>query len=123
MGEIYVYLAGAMIFCWGIAHLIPTKSVVRNFGTISLDNQHIITMEWVIEGLTLVFIGFITIGIQYIDIVSVVSNFMYWSIFGMLVILTFVSLSTGFRVKFLPFKLCPFIFAGAAVLIILGVLL
>lgn len=31
-----------------------------------------------------------------------------------------VSLFTGFRVRFLPFRLCPFIFTASAILILVG---
>jgi hypothetical protein len=34
-----------------------------------------------------------------------------------------VSLFTGFKIKFLPFRLCPFIFTVSAILIIVGGLL
>jgi hypothetical protein len=37
--------------------------------------------------------------------------------------LAFVSFFTGFKISFLPFKLCPVIFITSAVLIILGGLL
>jgi hypothetical protein len=36
---------------------------------------------------------------------------------GTLVVLAIVSLFTGFRVAFLPFRLCPLIFAAWALLI------
>ncbi len=42
---------------WGIAHLFPTSSVVKGFGEISADNKNIITMEWIVEGVSLIFIG------------------------------------------------------------------
>jgi len=34
-----------------------------------------------------------------------------------------VSLFTGFKVDFILFKLCPVIFTGASILILLGILL
>jgi hypothetical protein len=41
----------------------------------------------------------------------------------MLNVLSGVSLMTGFKINFLPFKLCPVIFTGASVIIAVGVLL
>ncbi len=55
--DILLYIGSAIIFIWGIAHIIPTKSVVKGFGEISEDNSKIITMEWAAEGITLSFIG------------------------------------------------------------------
>lgn len=123
MNTISFYIAGASALIWGISHLFPTKNVVKDFGDISQDNKHIITMEWVVEGASLIFIGALTIAITYIDSLSAISRLVYSFIIGMLVILAIISLFTGFKVNFLPFKLCPFIFTASAVLILLGLLL
>ena len=40
-----------------------------------------------------------------------------------LLVLAMISVFTGYRVNFLPFKLCPYIFTGSATLILLGVVL
>jgi hypothetical protein len=109
-----------LLFGWGIAHLFPAKSVVEGFGDISADNRHIITMEWTIEGLALIFMGVIVAFVTYLGRTSVISKMVYRISFLMLIALAWVSLRTGFRVNFLPFKLCPIIFTVSAVLIILG---
>jgi hypothetical protein len=54
---IILYLGAALTALWGIAHLFPTKSVVEGFGDISIDNKRIITMEWIVEGVSLFFMG------------------------------------------------------------------
>ena len=33
--EILIYAGSAIIILWGIAHLIPTKAIVKGFGDIS----------------------------------------------------------------------------------------
>ena len=43
-----LYVGAGLTALWGIAHLVPTKSVVDGFGDISEDNRHIITMEWIV---------------------------------------------------------------------------
>jgi hypothetical protein len=48
--QILPYIGAGLTLLWGSAHLFPTKSVVRGFGEISVDNRRIITMEWLIEG-------------------------------------------------------------------------
>ncbi len=118
--QILLYTGSFFVFFWGVAHLIPTQSVVRGFGQISLDNKRIIRMEWIIEGVALVFIALVVASATYIDRTSPVSNFVYWLSFGMLNMLSLVSLFTGFKVSFLPFKLCPVIFTGSSLLILLG---
>ena len=77
-------------------------------------------MEWIIEGMTLIFIGVIVAVVTYLDRTSVISKMVYRIAFLMLIALAWVSVQTGFKVKFLPFRLCPVVFSVSAVLIILG---
>ncbi|HEY5648305.1 MAG TPA: hypothetical protein VIU33_02315 [Nitrospiria bacterium] len=121
MGQfILLYLGAALPLVWGIAHLFPTRSVVKGFGPISVDNQRIITMEWVVEGVALIFIGLLVGAVTFIDPAALVSKAVYLlSVLG-LAVLAIVSVFTGYKINFLPFRLCPFIFLGSAVLIALG---
>lgn len=124
--EWLLYLGSGLTFMWGLAHLFPTKGVVKGFGDISADNRRIITMEWITEGVALMFIGVLN---------AVVARQGAREIFGSfqrvapeihllsaicLLALAVVSLFTGFRVNFLPYKLCPFIFTASATLFIVG---
>ncbi len=121
--QIFLYIGSTLTVIWGIAHLFPTRSVVQDFGDISLDNKRIITMEWIIEGIFLIFIGVLVCAVTMFHPASAVSTVVYViSICGLLV-LALVSLFTGFRINFLPFRLCPFIFTASAVLIFIGGLL
>jgi hypothetical protein len=120
---ILLYLGAFLTFAWGLSHLFPTKSVVAGFGEISPDNQHIITMEWIVEGISLIFIGFLVAAVTWIDHSNTVSKVIYWICFAELNLLSIVSLFTGFKVSFILFKLCPVIFTGSSLLILLGSLL
>jgi hypothetical protein len=115
-----LYLAAFLTTAWGVSHLFPTRNVVKGFGDISLDNQRIITMEWINEGATLIFIGALTAAMTLVDPVSLVAHTVYWLVIGMLVVLSIISLFTGFKINFLPYRLCPIIFTGSAILIFLG---
>lgn len=115
-----LYIAGVVPLFWGIAHLFPTASVVKGFGNITFDNQLIITMEWIIEGVSLIFIGLLTIITTKTETDSKLAKNIYWLTVIMLFVLAIVSLFTGFRVNFIPFKLCPIIFSTSAILIIIG---
>jgi hypothetical protein len=123
LNQLLFYLGGSITLIWGIAHIFPTKSVVKDFGNISMDNKHIITMEWIIEGVALIFIGIIVIGSTFIDSANIVSVFIYYSSILVLLILAIISVFTGYKVNFLPFKLCPYLFSFSAFLILLGILL
>jgi hypothetical protein len=118
---ILVFIGAILTILWGITHLFPTKNVVKEFGEISQDNKHIITMEWIIEGMSLIFIGILVLLISLLGgvnnevkiYVNIISSVMLFS-------LAVVSLFTGFKVKFIVFKLCPVIFTSSGVLILLG---
>ena len=121
--QIFLYIGSALTIIWGIAHLFPTKSVVNGFGDITTDNKRIITMEWIIEGVFLIFIGLLCAGLTFLDHSSIISNYVFIFSSVFLFVLAIISLFTGFRVNFLPYKLCPIIFSLSATLIIIGALL
>ena len=118
--QVLLYAGSAFIIFWGVAHLFPTRSVVRDFGEISADNKKIITMEWIVEGIALIFIGSINAIVTAIDYTSSISLVIYLGSVVVLIVLAIVSFFTGFKISFLPFKLCPVIFITSAVLIIIG---
>ena len=120
MKKILFYISGILTLAWGISHLIPTPNVVKDFGDISLDNKLIITMEWIVEGMTLMFLGILTIVLANEIVDSRLKRNMSLSVIGMLFAMAILSIFTGFRIDFLPFKLCPIIFSVSAILIIIG---
>lgn len=120
MNIILLYTGAVLPLFWGIAHLFPTRSVVKDFGDISIDNKRIITMEWITEGAALIFIGVVLVSITYVDYINAVSKVIYAIAFIFLNILSVISLMTGFKINFVPFKLCPVIFTSTSILILLG---
>jgi len=80
-------------------------------------------MEWIIEGISLVFIGAINAVVTAIDYTSSISFAIYLSSAIALIVLAFVSILTGYKISLLPFKLCPVVFIASAVLIIIGSLI
>ena len=119
-GHILIIIGAAITIIWGVAHLFPIKSVVKGFGDISTDNKNIIAMEWIVEGVSLIFIGIVVLGVNFIDAVSETAAFVFIASAGILIVLALVSLFTGFKVNFLPFKLCPVLFTTSAILILAG---
>jgi hypothetical protein len=125
LANLILILVGAIFpILWGIVHIIKTKAVVKDFGDISQDNKYIITMEWIVEGMTLIFIGSLVLLITLLggpsNIVTV-----YVNIIGsvMLFALALLSLFTGFKVNFIAYKLCLPIFTVSGLLILLGTFL
>ena len=122
MKKLLVYLGGSLAMIWGIAHLFPTGNVVKGFGNISADNVQIIKMEWINEGLTLIFIGLLTIFCTILkNNETKVINAVYFLTFLMLIAMSVLSLFTGFKIDFLPFRLCPLIFTVSGLLILQGI--
>lgn len=120
MNQIVLYIASAISAFWGIAHLFATKGVVKGFGDISADNRRIVTMEWIVEGVALISIAAFVVSATAVDVTAAVSSAVYGVAIGTLIVLAIVSLFTGFRVAFVPFRLCPIIFTLSAVLIAWG---
>jgi hypothetical protein len=118
--NLLLYLGAALTGLWGIAHLFPAGAVVKGFGEISTDNRRIITMEWIIEGVALIFIGVLVASVTFMDPTAAVSKVVFKLAAIELIVLAIVSLFTGFRVNSIPFKLCPVIFTGSALLILAG---
>jgi hypothetical protein len=120
MSQVLLYIGAIVTGIWGISHLIPTKNVVAGFGDISEDNRNIITMEWIIEGVSLIFIGALVGVLTYIGPFGELPRAAYAVVVAGLLALAIVSLFTGFKVKFLPFRLCPFILTISAALVFVG---
>jgi len=121
VNNILLYIGSAIIVIWGIAHIVPTKSVVNGFGSISQDNRRIITMEWIAEGLTLCFIGLLVLFITLTaGSQNPVSLNVYRACALMLVVMAVLTGVTGARTSIVPIKICPFVKLAVAILFVLG---
>lgn len=124
MDAISIYVGSAVIIAWGIAHIVPTRAVVRGFEPLSKDNRRIITMEWVAEGLTLVFIGGTVMVLMLAkgadDGAAII---VYRSSAVMLLIMAAWSSLTGARTSIVPIKICPFVKSAVALLFLAGSIL
>ncbi len=56
--------AAILTIGWGVAHLFPTGSIVSGFGDIGTENRRVITMEWIFEGVTLIFAGVLAAAVS-----------------------------------------------------------
>ena len=122
--SVLLYLGSVVIILWGIAHIIPTKSVVTGFGSLSIDNSRIITMEWVAEGMTLMFIGLLVLAVTWIiGPISTAARLVFSVAAGMLFVMAVWSGFTGARTSILPMKACPFVKSVVGILFILAVVI
>ena len=117
MREILLYLASSTVGLWGVAHLFATRGVVAGFGDLTEDNRRVITMEWIVEGVALISTSAFVAVATAIQPEGAVTTAIYAVAMATLVVLAIVSLFTGFKIAFLPFRLCPFILGISAALI------
>lgn len=121
MNEILVNIGAWIIIIWGIAHIIPTKAIVKGFGSISEDNKKILVMEIIAEGLTLIFLGVLPLVLMlYVDSSGTPARLVYISEGVMLLLMALVTLLTGSRTPTIWYKICPVVKTLVAVLFILG---
>lgn len=120
MQEALLYLGSVIIAGWGVAHLVATRGVLAGFGDLSADNGRILAMEWIVEGVALLAIAAFVTVTAATGSGSAAASAVYAVAIVTLVLLAIVSLFTGFRIRFLPFRLCPFVFLTSAALIAAG---
>lgn len=119
LNDIFVYVGASVIFLWGLAHILVLKPVVSGFGALSIPNSHIITMEWVAEGLSLCFVGILAFLVATAG-PPALGALVYRTLAAFLVTLAVLSAFTGAQTRVLPMKLCPFVKSGVAVLFVLA---
>lgn len=119
--EVLIYAGALIVSLWGVAHLIPTGSVVAGFGGISLDNRRVVVMEWVAEGLTMLFVGAlvtaVTLSAGADDSVAVL---VYRMAAGLLAGIAVLTAFTGARTPVGWFKACPLVLASVIALMLIG---
>ena len=121
MNAIILYAGSILITLWGVDHLVPTKAVVAGFGAISEDNQRLITMEWVGEGLALCFIGLLVLAVTFLGgAQNPVSMIVYRAFALMLLVMAGWTALTGAKTSILPIKICPFIKTVVAMMFYMG---
>jgi hypothetical protein len=118
--RLIIIIGGLLAILWGIAHIIPARSLVKGFSNISFNNIQTITIEWIVEGLTLVFLGVLVIVITN-HVNNPVAKIVYLLSSLLLFTMAILSPFTGFWTDFLPYKLCPTIFSASALMISQGI--
>jgi peptidoglycan/LPS O-acetylase OafA/YrhL len=105
---------------WGAAHVAPTRAVVAGFGDLSTDNRRILTMEWIAEGLALIFLGTLVLLVTFLGDGGGTARLVVRAVAAMLVVMAALSLATGARTSILPMRLCPWVKLTCAALIVAG---
>ena len=119
-----IYAAAGILVLWGIAHVvIPTRDIIRGFGPLSDRNRRILLMEWLMEGVLLIFVGVLVGTVSYFDpAMGAISVVVFRLCAAVLAVMAGISLVTGARTDILPMRLCPPIFLTAAILVLVPTL-
>jgi hypothetical protein len=119
MADAFVYVAGTVLVAWGAAHIFATRPVAVSFGEISTDNQRILVMEWIAEGVSHVSIGVLVILLAALEgSGDPAVSLAYRVLAGALVALAALTTVTGARTPVVWFKICPFVLVSAAALLL-----
>lgn len=113
-----LFAGSALLIAWGIAHsTIATKGIIKGFAPLTSDNRRILTMEWHMEGILLVFLGFLVALVRiFAPEEETAPMIVYRAAALVLVVMAALSAATGARTRIGPMKLCPPIFLIAAML-------
>jgi hypothetical protein len=121
VANILLYIGSIITIGWGIAHIIAARAVVKGFGNISGDNKKFILMEWVAEGLTLCFIGVLTLLTGTLGgTTNSVARMVFRISAGMLIVMAIWTALTGAKTSNIPTKICPFVLTVVAILFLVG---
>jgi len=122
--DLLIYAGSLVIAVWGVGHLMATRPVVAGFGPVSDDNRRIVGMEWILEGLTLCFLGALPATLVATrQSSSPPASLVIWACAAMLVAMALVSAATGARTSVGPMRACPYVKGLAAILFAVGNLL
>ncbi len=120
-GSWLIWTGSALIGLWGLAHLVVTARIVNGFPPLDGWHRRTLLMEWVAEGLTLMFLG----GLAALVSVSAgaaapLGNTVVRACSIFLLVLAAWSRMTGARGGPLPMRLCPLVKTAAAALLWVG---
>jgi len=118
---VLLFLGSASVAVWGVMHLVKTRPVVAGFEPLTDDNRYVLRMEWIVEGVALIFVGVLVGTFTALLGPEPPGSQLVYAISGVfLFAMSAVSLLTGAKASPLPYKLCAPIFAGSALLILVG---
>lgn len=108
MNVTLAYAGSILLIIWSIIHLVPTRAVLREFGPLDSDNSRQVIMGWLVEGLTLMFVGVMVLLLLIFKEPDNGATFMVMRIVSAyLLVLAFVSYLVGNRTNLLPLRASP----------------
>lgn len=112
------------MLAWGVSQILPTKSVVAGFENLTNDNRYIITMEWVADGLSFIFVAALIGAVTWSSGATEVAQALLYRVSaGFLIAVGVWTAMTGARTGVIWFKMCPVVMAITSGLLVVASLL
>jgi len=106
--DVLLILGAILIITCGSIHILLTKSVINGFTNMSEGNKKVTSMEWIIEGLFLYFIGTLVLIITFSRLAEeFVSKIVLGASFVLLMIMAILSLITVLNLRIDDMTLQP----------------
>jgi len=121
MASAMAYLAASITALWGVAHAVPTLSVLRSFEPISDDNRRVVLQEWTAEAFTMWGIAALIVAVTVVGSGSDAAHAAYAAAAGLLVALAILTVFTGGRTPVIWFKICPVLLSISAALLVAAI--
>ena len=119
MADTFALIAAGIVFLWGVSHIVPTKQVVAGFGNTTQDNRRIITMEWVAEGLSFVFVAALIVAVTWSSsTLEAAEDLVFRVSSAFLITIGAWTGMTGARTGVIWFKACPVVMSISSGLLI-----
>ena len=119
MSSVLAYAAAAVVALWGVAHAIPTGRVLAGFAPIAADNRRIVLQEWLAEAFTMWGVAAMVIAATAADGPGAGGrDWVYRAAAALLLALAVLTGLTGARTPVIWFRICVFLLAGSAALLL-----
>jgi len=115
LADVLLYAGSGVLALWGGSHVASTRAVVRGFGDISPANVRVLTMEWVAEGLTHMFVALVVVLVTSIAGSDAPGSLVVFRAgAGFLIAIGVLTALTGARTPVVWCKLCPVVMSVVA---------
>ncbi len=121
LSDFLIYPGAIITIAWGIYHVFPTKKLRAAIDKKKWESREILFMEWILEGITLIFIGSLVLAVYTSEGgADTAAHIVYRGSGIMLAVMATWTLITGAITSFRPLQICPFVKLVAGALIFFG---
>ena len=112
--------AGVLTMILGLAYLVRSGAVIKDFKIILRGLQKVLAMAFVWQGLTLIFLGLLVVVLSLSGQREHIAKLISYLCGGMLLVLGIVTGATGGQSEYILFRIGQFVQVVAAIMIFVG---